>query len=131
MNEVLAVDTSAVVDFERAGRPSPRPLLDAAIVYLPLPVLGELYAGAYLSRRFVDAHLESIAQTINSWIVISPDTETARLYGHLRGVLGLTDIGPSKRTDLWIGALCIQHDLTLLTSDPGFDVFPNLKVLHW
>lgn len=130
MTGSFAVDTSAVADLLRADRPDPPPLHEARYVFLPLPVLGELYAGAYLSRR-VEANLKALEETTKPWPIITPDSETARIYGHLRGQLGLAIIGQSKRTDLWIGAVCIQHDLLLLTSDPAFDTFPNLKVLHW
>ena len=33
--------------------------------------------------------------------------------------------------DMWIAALCIQHDVPLLTSDHGFDIITGLTVIHW
>jgi predicted nucleic acid-binding protein len=52
MTTRFAVDTSAVVDLMRTERPKPPPLLhDDAEVFLPLPVLGELYVGAMSSLR--------------------------------------------------------------------------------
>lgn len=130
MIEALAPDTSAVTDLLRKDRPDPAPLLSARYVLLPLPVLGELYAGAYQSRQ-IDLNLKTLAVTTRPWPVVEPDSVTAQIFGKLRGQLGLANIGTSKRTDLWIAAICIQHDLLLLTSDTGFDHIPNLKVLHW
>jgi predicted nucleic acid-binding protein len=37
----------------------------------------------------------------------------------------------SKLNDLWIAALCLQHDLPLLTNDHGFDHIAGLTVIHW
>jgi predicted nucleic acid-binding protein len=37
----------------------------------------------------------------------------------------------SKINDLWIAALCIQHNLPLLTNDAGFDHISRLTVIHW
>jgi len=45
----FAVDTSAAVDYLRPNRTSPPALLNAEEVFLPLPVIGELYAGAFNS----------------------------------------------------------------------------------
>jgi hypothetical protein len=50
MNELFAVDTHAVIDWLREDRPPP-PLLDPVDVFLPLPVLGELFAGVFSSHR--------------------------------------------------------------------------------
>jgi len=36
-----------------------------------------------------------------------------------------------ERLDVWIAALCIQHDVPLLTNDRGFDTIPELTVIHW
>lgn len=126
----LAVDTSAVVDLMRPDRPDPAPLHAADTVFLPLPVLGELLVGAY-SSRYVDKNLAEIHGTIAKWIVVTPDTETARIYGQIRAALQLMEIGESKRNDLWVAATCVQHDLPLLVKDGGFDTIPNLKTLRW
>ena len=51
MSEKLAVDTNTVADYLRSYRPEPPQLAVAAEVFLPLPVLGELYLGAFGSAR--------------------------------------------------------------------------------
>lgn len=63
--------------------------------------------------------------------ILYPDVDTARSYGKLRARLQLQNIGTSKMNDVWIAALCIQHDLPLLTNDHGFDSFAGLRVIHW
>jgi tRNA(fMet)-specific endonuclease VapC len=130
MTERLAVDTNAVIASLRA-HPERRAPLDAdAEIVIPLPVLGELYVGAFTSAMR-EANLRLIAGILAEASVLHPDEDTARLYGQLRARLRLKDIGASKRNDVWIAALCIQHQLPLLTSDHGFDTFTELQIIHW
>ncbi len=128
MNEVLAVDANAAIDFIRPDRPTPPQLRAANRRILPLPVVGELFGGAQ-SSIYIQRNLTKIEELISAWTVLVPDLDTARIYGRLRGE-GAT-ISAARRNDLWIAALCLQHDLPLLTNDRGFDAIPNLAVVHW
>lgn len=121
MTKRFAVDTSAVVDLMRTERPKPPPLLSEDVeVLLPLPVLAELYVGA----------LSSLVS--QEWTRLLPDEETARTYAEIRvRTRNVTPISASKTNDLWIAALCLQHDLPLLTNDGGFDHITGLTVIHW
>lgn len=130
MTERLAVDTNAAIDFIRPNRPDPPLLRDAREIVLPLAVLGELFAGAQQSDRVVE-NLSKVEELVLRWHVLTPDVETARVYGRLRRFERATRASMSRLNDLWIAALCIQHGLSLLTSDHGFDVIPELEVLHW
>ena len=129
MNEPFAVDANAVVDLLRADRPNPPQLGDASDVFLPLPVAGELFAGAFASKRS-DGNLADLEQLIARWTVLEPNIDTARVYGRLRGDSRFP-MSTSRRNDLWIAALCVQHNLPLLTNDSGFDSIPGLRTLHW
>jgi tRNA(fMet)-specific endonuclease VapC len=126
----LAVDANAVIDLIRHDRVDPPPLDDAEIIYLPVPVVGELFAGAHGSRD-IRVNVAAVEEVLARWTVIAPDLETARRYGRLRGELRFAETRPAKINDLWIAALCLQHDLPLLTNDRGFDAIPNLAVVHW
>jgi len=95
---------------------------------LPLPVVGELFFGTEASRE--DVQHDALEDLLIRWIILSPDIETARLYGKLRAKQ-MAEIGSAKRNDLWIAALCLQHELPLLTNDRGFDPIDGLTVLHW
>ena len=128
MNQ-LAVDTSAAVDYLRPDRTPPPQLADAEKVFVPLPVIGELYAGAFSSARR-DENLRAIEDLLRESTALLPDVDSARQYGQLRAHAGGV-VKPSKLNDLWIAALCVQHDLPLLTNDGGFDGIPGLTVLHW
>ena len=83
---------------------------------------------AYFAAQRAEDQLERV---IAQWVVISPDQETAREYGRVRSRLReMADATQARRNDLWIAALCIQHDLPLLTNDRGFDVIHGLTVVR-
>jgi tRNA(fMet)-specific endonuclease VapC len=126
----LVADTNAIVDLLRDDRTAPAALTTAGRVFLPLPAVGELFAGAHHSHRVVE-NLGRVAELLERWNVLSPDIATARVYGELRGTAGKTRITAARMNDLWIAALCIQHSLPLLTNDAGFDAIAGLTVLHW
>ena len=130
MSEPLAVDSNAVIEWFRTGNMEPPPLWNAHHIMVPLPVVGELYAGAFASLRRT-ANLAKVETFVATYETLHPSAETARLYGQLRAHLQLTNIRQSKSNDVWIAALAIQHSLPLLTNDRGFDIFPELRTIHW
>ncbi len=99
---------------------------------IPLTVIGELYYGASRSAR-ADYQRRIIESILLRWQALLPNVETARVYGDVRSATfgSNTCLTASKVNDLWIAALCIQHDLPLLTNDGGFDRIVGLSVLHW
>jgi predicted nucleic acid-binding protein len=78
-----------------------------------------------------ETNVQMVDEFIARYEVIKPDEATAVLYGRLRAEHRLDNIRTSKMNDVWIAALCIQHDLPLLTNDHGFDSFAELRVIHW
>lgn len=130
MNRV-AVDTNAVVDYLREDRQTPPAILGVDTIVLPLPVVGELYGGAAGSARRAE-NLAAVERLIERWTVITPDIETAKIYGELRAASDPTGtISVRRRNDLWIAALCIQHVLPLVSNDQAFTAIPNLTLLPW
>src|ERR1044071_1925716 len=128
----FAVDPSAVFDLMRVDRPIPPPLLqDEVKIFLPLPVLGELYVGALSSKRR-DFNMNLLRRVAVRWPLLNPDESTARIYAQLRvESRNLAELSASKRNDYWIAALCIEQDLPLLTNDRGFDDVAGLTVIRW
>jgi tRNA(fMet)-specific endonuclease VapC len=125
----LVADTNAIIDLVRPERTDPPPLRDS-MVLLPLPVVGELFAGAHYSDR-VSENVAKIEEVIAERMILHPDLGTARVYGRLRATTGAGRTSPARMNDLWIAALCIQHSLPLLTNDRGFDTIAELAVIHW
>lgn len=132
MSERLALDTDAAVDFLRDDRLTPPPISRVEQIVLPVTVLGELFHGAESSGR-PERNRAVIEALLEQWQALLPTIETARIYGRIRAaVFQRTDnLSVSKRNDLWIAALCIQHELPLLTNDGGYDGIPGLAVIHW
>jgi tRNA(fMet)-specific endonuclease VapC len=130
MIDRLLVDANAIVALIRTDQARTPPLHTAREVLLPLPVVGELFAGAHYSNR-VGENLAKVEEIIATFTIVNPDAATARVYGALRGSAGPARITIGRMNDLWIAALCIQHSLPLLTNDRGFDVIPGLDVIHW
>jgi len=111
VTERLAVDTNAVVEYIRLEREYPRQLDEARQILLPLTVIGELFDGASRSDR-PEHHRENIARIVKRWPALTPDIETARIYGDIRATASRKPISlrASKINDFWIAALCIQHN---------------------
>jgi tRNA(fMet)-specific endonuclease VapC len=128
----LALDTNAAVDYIRDDRQSPPPIDAAERVVVPLTVIGELFFGASHSAR-PEANRSIIESTLERWYALLPDVETARIYGEIRAATfqKTKNLGTSKVNDMWIAALCIQHNLPLLTNDGGFDAIQGLTAIHW
>jgi tRNA(fMet)-specific endonuclease VapC len=128
MIDRLAVDANAIVALIRGGRAQP-PLHAAREALLPLPVVGELLAGAHYSNRVAE-NLAKVEEIIAAFTILHPDVATARVYGALRGSAP-GRITTGRMNDLWIAALCIQHSLPLLSNDRGFDTISGMSVIHW
>ena len=131
MIDRLVVDANAAIDLLRPRRPDPPPLREANTIVLPLPVLGELLAGAMVSTTR-QLNLDRVLELRERSEMLTPDEATAHVYGRIRAATGnVHPVGMSKLNDLWIAALCVQHNLPLLTNDRGFDDIAGLTVLHW
>jgi len=125
----IAIDTNAAIDLMRVESTPPDSPRRGQPIFLPLPVAGELFVGAYSSKQ-VARNLAVVEDVAKRWTVIFPTIDTARLYGQLRAAEAAL-LSRSKLNDLWIAALCLEHNLPLLTNDHGFDHIAGLSVVHW
>ena len=123
------LDTNIVIALF-AAEPAMKDRLDAAEeVFIPSIVLGELYYGARKSRR-VEENIARIDDFAARGVVLSCDTETARRYGELKD--GLRRKGrPIPENDIWIAAIALQNDLTLVARDAHFLEVDGLKTEAW
>jgi tRNA(fMet)-specific endonuclease VapC len=125
----VLVDTNVVVAYFRGEKALAPRFLQAATLYLPWVVLGELHYGASRSQRR-EAQLEGIRDFLRTAVVLLPDQSTAEHYGQLKAELA--QVGkPIPDNDLWIAALARQYDLPLATRDAHFMLVPRLKSLAW
>lgn len=102
---------------------------DAAEIFVPAIVVGELYYGAQKSsrRQANIAHIDSFAE-VN--VIIACDQETARWYGQIKQALRAKG-RPIPENDIWIAAMAFQYDLTLVTRDQHFIEVAALEMMAW
>ena len=129
MNGRYLLDTNIVIALFANEPAITQRLGDAGEVFIPSIVLGELYYGARKSKR-VGENLERIDEFAVGSAVLGCDTETARRYGEVKNELRQKG-KPIPENDIWIAAITIQHDLTLVARDAHFGEVDGLKVETW
>lgn len=120
----VALDTSVAIDVLAAQADD---LLSPDITehLLPVPVVGELRYGALNSRKTAD-NLTKVDGLVARCQILNVTSTTAQVYARLR--LDLKQKGkPIPENDLWIAALCVEHDVLLAASDAHFDAVDGLK----
>ena len=104
---------------------------------MPLFVLAELRVGVARSQRQEEngAAVDGLVQRCR---LLMPDPDTVAFYVSVRQDVERGRTVPStleKREgfghDLWIAALCLQHNLPLLTNDSLFGDVSGLHVVNW
>jgi tRNA(fMet)-specific endonuclease VapC len=98
-------------------------------IFTPSIVLGELYYGARKSTR-VPENLARIEEFAARSTVLVCDTETARRYGEIKDRLRQKG-RPIPENDIWIAAIALQYELTLVARDAHFENVDDLKVETW
>lgn len=124
----VAVDTNRLTDLLRGDDRLAIRLGGCDEVWVPLIVLGELKAGflggAQRHRNEVLLQRFLAKPTVS---VLLPSRETAEHYARI--FVQLRRAGtPVPDNDLWIAALSLEHDLTLITRDRHFERIPQLSL---
>jgi len=96
---------------------------------IAVTVLGELFFGAEKSARR-DANMAKYDAFAAEYSVLDCTTETAKHYSLIRNALRIKG-RPIPDNDIWIAALAMQHDLTLITRGAHFDEVEGLKSEKW
>lgn len=122
----VAVDTNRLSDLFRGDAALSDQLNYCDEVWLPLIVVGEIQAGFHGGT-----HLHRNHRTLVAFLqrptagVLLPDEETANHYARL--FVQMKRAGkPLPDNDLWIAALCLQHNIALISRDRHFDRIPQL-----
>ena len=123
------LDTNIIIALFADESEAKGSLAKAEQVFLPSIVMGELCYGARKSGRSA-RNLERIDDFAASSVVLACDADTARCYGDLKNTLRLKG-RPLPENDVWIAALAVQHDLTLVTRDEHFQGIENLRAIRW
>lgn len=122
--KAVALDTSVAIEIlaARAKSLTSQPIAE---FLLPVPVVGELRYGALNSTR-VDDNLAEVERLVERCRILDVTVATARVYARLR--LDLRHKGtPIPENDLWIAALCVEHQVPLAFVDSHFDAVDGLQ----
>lgn len=104
-------------------------LAEARQVFIPAPVIGELFYGAKKSGR-IEHNTARVDMFVQANVILSCDSMTARWYGDVKN--GLRQKGrPIPENDIWIASLALQYQLTLVSRDNHFQEVDSLAVVHW
>ena len=117
------LDTNVLIDLKDdpafAQRINPQSRL-----FIPSAALGELYYGAENSAR-PEENLAQIERLLEEFRVLPVDFLTARWYGQIKAKLRrMGQLIPDN--DLWIAALALQYQFTLITDDLHFEHLHSL-----
>jgi len=125
----LIVDTnasSAILDGEPAIAPA---LKWASLLAIPVITLGEYRFGISQSKRRSE-HETSLQRNLQLYRILDITDETSEHYAQLRLILKQAGT-PIPSNDLWIAALCRQHDFPVLSKDRHFDRVKGLRRVQW
>lgn len=120
------VDTNVIIDLFANKLEVNRLISNATEIFIPYVVLGELYFGVYKSRRAKE-NVRRIDNLRSRMTILGADSNTAQVYGKMKALLAKKG-KPLPENDIWIGALAMQHDLTLLTRDKHFREIDDIAV---
>jgi tRNA(fMet)-specific endonuclease VapC len=101
----------------------------AAMQFTTSVTVGELLYGA---RKRQSRRLEDVIEGVVAVIQVVPfDELAARSYADIRVALEVAS-RPLEDPDLRIAAICLSHDLTLVTGNVRhFERVPGLRVENW
>jgi tRNA(fMet)-specific endonuclease VapC len=98
-------------------------------MFLPSIVLGELFYGAFHSRR-VKENIARIRELAAKVPVLSCNTATSEQYGDIKHRLALKGrLVPEN--DIWIASIAAQHKLAVISRDAHFRHFDSISVEIW
>lgn len=125
----LILDTNALSAAAENEPGTLNAVAQAQRIAVPVIVLGEYRFGVAQSRHRVE-YERWLANWIAAVNVIPIEEETSHHYAAL-GIELKKQGTPIPTNDLWIAALCRQHDLPVLSRDRHFDVVPGIRRLDW
>ena len=102
---------------------------NAEFIAVSPTIIGELWFGAQKSQQVIQ-NLRKIDILANNSKFFRYDFETAQFYGIIKERLERKGtLIPDN--DIWIAAIALQHNLTLVTRDAHFDEIESLQTERW
>jgi tRNA(fMet)-specific endonuclease VapC len=135
MSALQVLDTNyilALIDPRSERRNKASLALDQALEsVVPCIVYGETWEGLARGRPEKTAKKrKNFEKLIVPLRILWLDQETLRRFHDLFWNLCRKGT-PIPPNDVWIAALCLQHDAVLITDDSDFDNVPGLQVRSW
>ena len=118
LSAVAGGEPAAVAKFARANQ-----------IAIPVIVLGEYRFGIAQSRNKGE-YERWLAEALCACNVLEVNQETTIHYAEVRVELKRAGT-PVPSNDVWIAALCRQHDLPILSRDQHFDLVKGVERLGW
>lgn len=129
MNGKYLLDTNIVIPFFADDPLIKRHIQQAVEIFVPVVVIGELFYGAKKSSRKVE-NIAKIEEFIQDNVILDCSPETARKYGEVKEQLR-KDGRPIPENDIWIAAIALQYELTLVSRDTHFRDVKGLSPEMW
>jgi predicted nucleic acid-binding protein len=126
----LAVDTNAYRAFTDGEAFFVEAVRHAKVLAIPVVVLGELRAGfRHGTRQAENEGTLGKVLAVKRVEVLHIAETTTRYYADVWSDLRKRG-RPIPTNDIWISALCIENDFTLLTRDAHFTSIPGLHLFR-
>jgi tRNA(fMet)-specific endonuclease VapC len=109
MSGRFILDTNIVIAIFNGETSIKEHLLKADEVFISSTVLGELFFGAFKSKRS-KTNIKRISNFADSITILNCDKDTAQHYGIVKNKL-LDKGKPIPENDIWIAAVAMQNDL--------------------
>ena len=125
----MLLDTNIVIALFAGEAAVQQRLTESDEAFVPCMVLGELYYAARKSTRATE-NLARIDEFATRSTVLSCDTAIAQQYGEIKNQLRAKG-RPILENDIWIAAIAMQSQLTLVARDGHFHEVDGLRVEAW
>ena len=129
MSGEVLLDTNIVIALFSQDKKIIEELGKTETVFVPSIVMGELYYGAFNSAK-AEQNIKQLDAFRDANAVLRCDALTAKRYGNIKHQLKQKG-NPIPENDIWIAALAMQYELTLVSRDKHFDGIESLSLLRW
>ena len=123
------LDTNIVIALFAADESVQKHIAAAKEIFIPAVVIGELFFGAFKSTH-TEENISRIEKFAFFNRVLSSGAVTGKEYGRIKNLLKKKG-SPIPENDIWVAAVAIEHDLTLITRDEHFTNIDGLRRKSW
>jgi tRNA(fMet)-specific endonuclease VapC len=128
-NNHILLDTSIVVELFTGNKIIADRISKQTEFYVPAIVLGELYTGIFSSGQ-ESKNLKKLKDFLTIATILEIDEQTAEYYGKIMSELRKRG-KPIPTNDVWIAAMALQYEFTLIARDKHFKEIKNLILKEW